>query len=36
MKSLGGPWKKRVSTLLSSKFSNKYRILAGVDIIAQI
>ena len=24
-----------VSTLLSSKFSNKYRILAGVDIITQ-
>ena len=26
---------EEVSTLLSSKFSNKYRILAGVDIITQ-
>ena len=26
---------EEVSTLLPSKFSNKHRILAGVDIIAQ-
>ena len=26
---------EEVNTLLSSKFSNKYRILAGVDIITQ-
>ena len=26
---------EEVSTLLSSKFSNKHRILAGVDIITQ-
>ena len=26
---------EEVSTSLSSEFSNKYRILAGVDIIAQ-
>ena len=27
--------KEEVSTLFSSKFSNEYRILAGVDIITQ-
>ena len=30
-----GAMEDEVGTLLSSKFSNKYRILAGVDIITQ-